>query len=601
MNEIIKPNSVNFEELVRNSNTTLTLNSQSKMIDLLTEEFTQKELQWYIANLYIYLNYHPTDDYPINLENVYRMLGFANKGNAMKTIVSNFVENDDYKIIKFTNKLIDDCLLVRTEKQTNRGGHNREDVMLNIDTFKNLAMLVKTPEGTTIRKYYIKMENIHNKVVKIEIETTQKLLEESKNQTKLLELNLQDTQDKIVLMTRKTNIFVEGESVYIFHSTIIENDVVIDLYKAGRTKNANVRDAVHKTASYKGILLQITCVDSVLLERNIHFLLDKYRRVNRREWFTCSFDVIKNAIYYAKYVLENDIDFENFNLDNVKIPIKQNKNIQVIEKIEDKVTEDKVTVVTKPFFTHLKRIYPDIDNFDLFVSEHFEFNEKNFISHITLKNQYKIWSKTANHSQLKKLIEHMKTKYISFMYKANDLVSTSKLTLHFRGISLKQSLLNFEKPINEKLIIENYLYDNCQRASGFRITMKELFSDFELWFKSLDVTFTHLIKEKIKTYLDVKFIRLRSGDESNGKDNRSGGWLGFALKTNQIPEPIKKYKPKNAKVIFQKNLNNETIKEWNSVSELAFYLKKSNTVTSGIVNYHKPLIIDEIQYLFEFK
>ena len=587
MNEIIKPNSVNFEELVRNSNTTLTLNSQSKMIDLLTEEFTEEELQWYIANLYVYLNYHPTDDYPINLENVYKMLGFANKGNAMKTIKSNFTKDEDYKT-SFIPK-----------EKSSWGGSGIDEIMLNVDTFKNLAMIVKTPKGTEIRKYYIKMENIHNKVVKIEIETTQKLLEESKNQTKLLELNLQDTQDKIVLMTRKTNIFVEGESVYIFHSTIIENDVVIDLYKAGRTKNANVRDAVHKTASYKGILLQITCVDSVLLERNIHFLLDKYRKVNRREWFTCSFDVIKNAIYYAKYVLENDIDFENFNLDNVKIPIKQNKNIQVIENIEDKVTEDEI--VTKPFFTHLKRIYPDIHNFDLFVSEHFEFNEKNFISHITLKNQYKIWSKTANHSQLKKLIEHMKTKYISFMYKANDLVSTSKLTLHFRGISLKQSLLNFEKPINEKLIIENYLYDNCQRASGFRITMKELFSDFELWFNSLDITFTHLIKEKIKAYLDVKFIRLRSGDESNGKDNRSGGWLGFALKTNEIPEPIKKYKPKNAKVIFQKNLNNETIKEWNSVSELAFYLKKSNTVTSSIVNYHKPLIIDEIQYLFEFK
>jgi hypothetical protein len=30
------------------------------------------------------------------MENVYKMIGFANKGNAMKTIKSNFVVNEDY-------------------------------------------------------------------------------------------------------------------------------------------------------------------------------------------------------------------------------------------------------------------------------------------------------------------------------------------------------------------------------------------------------------------------------------------------------------------------------------------------------------------------
>jgi hypothetical protein len=96
--ELITPETINFIELVRNSNTSLSLNCESKMIDLLNKEFTEQESQWYITNLYIYLNYHPTNDYPINLENVYKMLGFANKGNAMKTIKSNFIKDEDYKI-----------------------------------------------------------------------------------------------------------------------------------------------------------------------------------------------------------------------------------------------------------------------------------------------------------------------------------------------------------------------------------------------------------------------------------------------------------------------------------------------------------------------
>ena len=76
MNQIIKQETINFSELVKNSKTklNLSLNYESKMIDLLNNEFTEEESQWYIANLYMYLNYHSTTDYPINLENVYKML-----------------------------------------------------------------------------------------------------------------------------------------------------------------------------------------------------------------------------------------------------------------------------------------------------------------------------------------------------------------------------------------------------------------------------------------------------------------------------------------------------------------------------------------------
>jgi len=95
MLELIKPKSINFTELVKNSNTTLSIDIQSKIVDKLNETFTEKEQHWYVANLYMYMNYHATEDYPINLEHVFKMIGFANKGNAMKTIKSNFVENED--------------------------------------------------------------------------------------------------------------------------------------------------------------------------------------------------------------------------------------------------------------------------------------------------------------------------------------------------------------------------------------------------------------------------------------------------------------------------------------------------------------------------
>jgi hypothetical protein len=145
--ELITPETINFTELVRNSNTTLSLSQEykSKMITVLNEEFTESQQQWYIANLYMYMNYHPTNDYPINLENVFHMIGFANKGNAMKTIKSNFTKDEDYKL-----------LIIPREKKQNAGRSEHEN-MLNIDTFKNLCMLAKTDKGRQLLHVYYQL------------------------------------------------------------------------------------------------------------------------------------------------------------------------------------------------------------------------------------------------------------------------------------------------------------------------------------------------------------------------------------------------------------------------------------------------------------
>jgi hypothetical protein len=52
--------------------------------------------------------------YPINLENVFKMIGFANKGNAKRTLENNFTKDEDYKIISIKNNL--EKQLLRTEK-----------------------------------------------------------------------------------------------------------------------------------------------------------------------------------------------------------------------------------------------------------------------------------------------------------------------------------------------------------------------------------------------------------------------------------------------------------------------------------------------------
>ena len=59
----------------------------------------------------MYLNYHPTEEFPINLENVYKLLGFANKEKQGKIDVltkktNKFVEGQSIYIIHSCMNLV---------------------------------------------------------------------------------------------------------------------------------------------------------------------------------------------------------------------------------------------------------------------------------------------------------------------------------------------------------------------------------------------------------------------------------------------------------------------------------------------------------------
>src|SRR5215203_121462 len=133
MTHNIKSNSIDFVSLINNDANLQILNDNlySKIVEKMKHEFTEEQQQWYMANMYMYLHYHPIDEYPINLENIWKIIGFANKWNAKRTLENNFIENDDY------------TFFIRREESL-IGGRPKETIMLNIDTFKNLCMLAKT-------------------------------------------------------------------------------------------------------------------------------------------------------------------------------------------------------------------------------------------------------------------------------------------------------------------------------------------------------------------------------------------------------------------------------------------------------------------------
>ena len=65
------------------------------------------------------MNYHPENDFVVNLDNVWKFIGFSNKANGKRLLKQHFTENRDYKII-FIHTDENKTLLIRTDEQKNK-------------------------------------------------------------------------------------------------------------------------------------------------------------------------------------------------------------------------------------------------------------------------------------------------------------------------------------------------------------------------------------------------------------------------------------------------------------------------------------------------
>jgi phage anti-repressor protein len=139
-----------YSSLVQNSNETTGF--KSDLLQELNNEFNTEEQSIFVNSFYSYLNHHPTQDFVIDLDIVYKFIGFTNKGNFKRLLEKNFSEGTDYQIVFLP-------------KEKNSTGRPKQNIMLNVDTFKGLCMLARTEQAKIIRTYYIKLESIVMKVI----------------------------------------------------------------------------------------------------------------------------------------------------------------------------------------------------------------------------------------------------------------------------------------------------------------------------------------------------------------------------------------------------------------------------------------------------
>jgi hypothetical protein len=164
--------------------TKLTSTYQVKILEKIKERFTSFEQQLFLSSFYCYLNYHQTLDFVIDLDNVWKWMGFSQKIRAKELLEKNFTLDIDYK-----------KSAVQNLKPVN-GGQNKQIIMMNIRTFKSLCLKSQTKKAEEIHNYYINLEEVVQDTIIEQCETLTKQLvtaqEELKNKNELI--NKKDTE-----------------------------------------------------------------------------------------------------------------------------------------------------------------------------------------------------------------------------------------------------------------------------------------------------------------------------------------------------------------------------------------------------------------------
>ena len=187
--------SVDIVNLIEsNPITKLNGNYQSKLVEKVQKSFNNYEQQMFVASFYCYLKHDNKNDFVIDLDNVWKWLGFQQKYHAKYLLKKQFIINNDYKIF---------APEASEAKKGNRGGHNKEIIMLNIETFKKFCLKAGTKKADEIHDYYINLENILQEI----------LLEESNE----LKLQLEGVKNEIIQLedkkTQEYNIKLEKQKI----------------------------------------------------------------------------------------------------------------------------------------------------------------------------------------------------------------------------------------------------------------------------------------------------------------------------------------------------------------------------------------------------
>lgn len=346
---------LNIVELIEtNPITKFSSDYNNKLLIRIKDSFTNFEQQMFLSSFYCYLKYHPTNDFVIDLDNVWKWLGFSQKIKAKQLLEKNFTINKNYIC----------SLYVAVKQDSKHGGQNKEIFMLNVKTFKSLCLKAGTKKADEIHDYYMKMEEIIQDVLteesielKNQLEKQNKVLEQQT--LKLEEITVSSEKEKELLVEKTLIEQFPLNTQCIYYGKIdnkslgqahrLHNETLI---KFGQSNNLAERVKCHKknfmnfrlVAAFKvknKIEIENAIKKHPMLKKQMRILTvenPNYKEENYREILAlddAQFTLDKIDGYIREIIKQNEYNIENYNL-----LVEKNSQLEdTIRQMENEIKE----------------------------------------------------------------------------------------------------------------------------------------------------------------------------------------------------------------------------------------------------------------------
>ena len=614
---------LNIVELIeKNPIIKLSQKYNNLLLAKLQENFNTFEQQLFVASFYCYLNYDKNTDFVVDLDHVWKWLGFSQKAHVKPMVESNFKLDVDYKIV--TSSETDEDLLPHSpnksgsDKPKKHGGHNKQTIKLTIRCFKLLCLKAQTKKAGEIHEYYLRLEELLHQILDTETSELRAQLEQTNAQLNQATITLNQatitlTQEKkrAIEKTLISQFSVNTECIYFgtIDNTNADNEKLI---KFGHTNNLATRVADHHKKYTNFILAAAFRVhNKVEIENYIkdHPKIKRQLRTievagkNKTEiiaYDSTNFTIerltkhIEGIIYARMYNVENfnrliqrnqELEAENAKL--VSDLEQKNKAIHDLtlanNELKEKTAQQSqalqvvATENESPFTQHI--LLPDNEltqKFDEFVATCCIVRPDVEEESVNLEGRFRLWSHTKPAKETFHALKHYMD--VKFKPKRIDRIHG------YQGIKLKtvdyKKVIATEAENPAQFSVETFIFQCCKFSDRGKILNSTLLKEYQQWKISVGQTPGETDLKNLKTYLNACPNALKATIWFETTANE--GYYGLSLKENyyslnqsavlaQGANPIIGVQLSTTGKKVEKRLvsSNQVLKTWNTIAKAA--------------------------------
>ena len=593
---------LNIVELIeKNPITKLSNNYNNKLLNKIKEKFNEEQQKLFVSSFYCYLNYDKNKDFVVDLDNVWKWIGFSNKHKTKELLKKYFIFNIDYI----------NLLTPTGEQKKGSGGHNKEIIMLTIKCFKSLCLKARTKKADEIHEYYIKMEETLHEIIEEESNELRLQLEQQKQELEYTKSNAKKEQLKAAEKATILQFPVNTECIYfgIIDNTNINNE---NLIKFGHTNNLSVRVREHKKNYDNFILINAFKVQNKV---EIENLIKKDNRIknqirsieieNKIKNEIIAYDInftIEKLTYYIKDIIRSKTySIENFNklmerndfLENENSYLKEEKekkneiiskqNLEIIE-LKEKIEKQNIKIESinkEEESVYKNTLIPEDDlhkRFNDFINEICIVRPDVEELSVNLEGRYRLW----NQKKPSKEVFHALKNYLDFRFKPKKI----KTQHGYLGIKLKE--VEYKKKFIDSEI-ETFIFEKCKFFDSGKVLNSVLLKEYQKWKQSINKIISENDMKDIKTYLNECPYALKATVWTKHGNNE--GYYGLCLNEDFYGTKVKQNNTRG-KIIQKKNMEtHDLLGTWESIFSASIHENISRAKMSRCVK-NKTIIKD---------